>query len=153
MEYASRNVANTALGLGIAGTTLGAINGAGGIAGLLGLGPRNNQSADSGDRPVTRYEMGLFQEINAKNAEITALKSERYTDAKVEGLSTWSAGVTATMGFMAQQIQQLYGITQLVVPNGSIAPGWGPAAVRPVPPPIPPTVTPPTVSSDTSTSG
>ena len=152
MEYASRNVANTALGLGIAGTGIGVLNSVGGLAGLFGITPRNNQSADPGDRPVTRYEMGLIQENNDLKNENTLLKAGRYTDDKVHPLETWTAGATATMGFMAQQIQQLYGITQLVVPNGSVAPGWGPAAVRPAPP-IPPTTTPPTVSSDTSTSG
>lgn len=40
-EYASRGVATTALGLGIAGTALSAITGAGGLAGILDVGPRN----------------------------------------------------------------------------------------------------------------
>ena len=158
MEFASKGVGNAALTTGIIGTSLGALSSAGGLAGLLGVGPRGAGSADPTDRPVTRYEMELWQQINAKDTEIAALKAERYTDAKAEGLqaqinqqAVWTAGATATMGFMAQQINQLYGITQLVVPNGSVAPGWGPAAVRPVPPfpPVPP-VAPPTVSSGTT---
>lgn len=139
MEYASRGVANAGLTTGIIGTSLGALASVGGVAGLLGLAPKNG-SGDPGDRPVTRYEMELFQQINAKNDEITKLEAERYSDAKAEGLqaqitqqAVWTAGATATMGFMGQQIQQLYGITKLVVPNGSVAPGWGPAFVGPFP--------------------
>lgn len=149
MEYASEAKANTALGFGLAGTGIGVLNSVGGLAGLLGIGPRNNAPADPGDRPVTRYEMGLMQENNALKDENVLLKSQRYTDDKVNAVQTWTAGATATMGFMAQQIQQLYGITQLVVPNGSVSPGWGPSQVRPFPP-FPPVTTPPTVSSGTS---
>lgn len=156
MEYASRGVANAGLTTGIIGTSLGALASVGGVAGLLGFAPKNG-SGDPGDRPVTRYEMELFQQINAKNDEITKLEAERYSDAKAEGLqaqitqqAVWTAGATATMGFMGQQIQQLYGITKLVVPNGNVAPGWGPALVAPFPLPTG-TVTPPAEVSSAST--
>lgn len=157
MEYASRGVANAGLTTGIIGTSLGALASVGGVAGLLGFGG-HNASSDPGDRPVTRYEMELFQQINAKDNEITKLEAERYADAKADGLqaqitqqAVWTAGATATMGFMGQQIAQLYGITKLVVPNGNIAPGWGPAIVAPVPFPGG-TVTPPAEVSNASTS-
>lgn len=158
MEYASRGVANAGLTTGIIGTSLGALASVGGVAGLLGFGG-HNASGDPGDRPVTRFEMELYQQINEKNGEITKLEAERYADAKAEGLqaqinqtAVWTAGATATMGFMGQQIQQLFGITKLVVPNGNIAPGWGPAFVGAFPPP---TVTPPAAevsSASTTTS-
>lgn len=151
MEYTSRGVGNAALTTGIIGTALGAVNGAGGLAGILGVGPKA-QATDPGDRPVTRYEMGLFKELAEKDNEITLLKAKAYTDAKDAGIQAWAAGANATLGFMGQRIQELYGITQLVVPNANVAPGWGPAAVRPFPPfpPFPPVV-PPVADTGTST--
>lgn len=151
MEYASRGVANAGLTTGIIGTALGAINGAGGLAGILGVGPKA-QSTDPGDRPVTRYEMELIRESAKKDDEIVLLKANQNTDNKLAEVHAYIAGATATTGFMAQQIQQLYSITQLVVPNAHVAPGWGPAAVRPFPPfpPYPP-VTPPTDAAGTTT--
>ena len=97
---------------------------------------------------MTRYEMELYKQISERDNEIVMLKAEKSANARADGLqaqisqnAAWAAGVTANLGFMAQQIGQLYSLTQLVVPNGSVAPGWGPAMVRPIPP-FPP-VTPP----------
>lgn len=147
MEYTSKNVGNAALTTGIIGTSLGAINGAGGLAGILGIGPKNT-STDPGDRPVTRYELGLIQEINAKDNEIVKLEAERYADNKAAALqaqvseqAVFNATAVATMNGIAQQVAALQGITKLVIPNDNVAPGWGPAAVRPFPPfpyPYPP---------------
>lgn len=139
MEFASKAVGNAGLTTGIIGTSLGALASVGGVAGLLGLAPKNGAAADPGDRPVTRYEMELFQKINDKNDEITYLKANQYADAKDSGLqaqitqqAVWASGATATMGCMAQQIQNLYGITRLMVPAENVA--------RPFPPfpPAPP---------------
>jgi len=158
MEYASKAVGTAALTTGIIGTSLGAIASAGGVAGILGLGGRQ-APADPSDRPVTRYELGLVQEINDKKDEIVRLEAEKYADGKADVLqaqinqtAVWTAGATATMGYMNQQIQQLFGITKLVVPNGSVAPGWGPAFVGLIPPTTPPVASTPEVSG-TTTSG
>ena len=50
---------------GVVGTILGAIGTVGVIAGALGLANRNQNGGDSGDKHVTRYELGLVQENNA----------------------------------------------------------------------------------------
>lgn len=128
MEYTSRAVGNAALATGIIGTSLGALSGAGGLAGLFGFGPRP-LPIDPGDKPVTRYEMGLYKEISEKNDEIVLLKANQYSDNKDDGLqaqisqqAVWNAGATATMGCLAQQIQQLQGITKLMIPESNIAP-------------------------------
>lgn len=143
MEFTSKAVGNAALTTGIIGTSLGALSSAGGLAGIFGLGPRNAPPADPGDKPVTRYEMGLFQEINAKNDEITMLRANQYSDNKDLGLqaqisqqAVWNAGATATMGCLAQQIQQLQSVTKLMIPNGNIAPGWGAVVVEPAAAPV-----------------
>ena len=142
MEYASNAKANTGVALGAVGTGLGVLSGAGGLAGLLGIGPRNAPPPDPGDRPVTRYEMGLFKEISEKNDEIVLLKAEQYADNKDAGLqaqinqqAVWNATAGATMGCLAQQIQQLQGMTKLMIPNSSVAPGWGAVTIEPTPAP------------------
>lgn len=131
MEYTSRGVGNAALATGIIGTSLGALSSAGGLAGIFGLGPKNAPPPpppDPGDRPVTRYEMGLFKEISEKNDEIVLLKAAQYSDGKAAGLQAqiseqvaWNAAANVTMANIAGQIQQLYGITKLMVPSSNIA--------------------------------
>ena len=127
MEYASNAKANTGVALGAVGTGLGVLASAGGLAGILGIGQHNVPPADPGDKPVTRYEMGLIQQINEKNVEIAKLEGEKYTNFKADGLqaqinqqATWIAGATPTMAFMNQQIQQLFSITKLGIPEASI---------------------------------
>ena len=168
MEYASKGVAGTGLGLGIAGTALGVLDAMGGLSGLFG----GNRSTDPGDKPITRYEMGLFQQINAKDIEISELKSNRYTDAVANGLqqqigaqAVFNATQNATMGALQGQIAQLQSMTRIVVPNENVSPGWGRAAVMPVsslppyfvPYPLPPvsgtTTTPDVASSSSSGTG
>lgn len=142
MEYASNAKANTGVALGAVGTGLGVLSGAGGLAGLLGIGPRNAPPPDPGDRPVTRFEMGLYKEISEKNDEIVLLKAEQYADnkdaalqAQINQQAVWNATAGATMGCLAQQIQQLQGMTKLMIPNSSVAPGWGAVTIEPTPAP------------------
>lgn len=137
MEYASKAVGTAGLSLGIIGTSLGALAGAGGLAGLLGLKPNGG---DPGDRPVTRYEMGLI-------TENTQLKSHQYTDMRANGLqaqigqqAVWNATQEGVLRCQAQQLAQLYTLTKLTIPNGNVSPGWGPVEVVPVAPIIAPTV-------------
>lgn len=157
MEYASKSVAGTGLGLGIAGTALGLLDMAGGLSGLLG----NRQPQDPGDRPVTRYEMGLHQEINNKMIEIAELKSNRYTDfvanglqQQISGQAVWNATQTAGLNNLQGQIAQLQSVTKLMIPNENLAPGYGRSAVMPVsslPPYFVPYPLPPISGGDTGT--
>ena len=142
MEYTSRGVGNAALTTGIIGTALGAVNSAGGLAGILGIAPRNVPPPDPGDRPVTRYEMSLYKEIAERDNEIVLLKANQYADSKDLGLqaqinqqAVWNATAAATISCLTQQVQQLQGMTKLMIPNSSIAPGWGTVVVEPVPTP------------------
>lgn len=76
----TRGIAGAGLGLGIAGTALGLLNG--GIPNLLGGWGCSNGSMCSNNIPVTRYELGLEQENAAKSAEISLLKANTYNDQK-----------------------------------------------------------------------
>jgi hypothetical protein len=136
-EFASKGVAGSGLGLGIAGTALGVLNG--GLGNLLG-GTINNCSDN---QFINRYELEMENKIVNKDNEIALLKSNIYTDQKIaevyERLNTKISGVeaavntqavvnatiTSTIGCMQGQIAQLQSITKLVIPNTSVCPGWG----------------------------
>lgn len=152
MEYASRGVANTGLGLGIAGTALGLM---GGGASLLGT-----MSGNIEDRHVTRHEMDLIREIMSKDQAIAIKDSEAYTDKKLVEVysqlakqdkeiradveknyreqqqvntaqAVYNGTNSATLGCMQKSIEQLMSLTALRIPNTSVCPGWGPVTVTP----------------------
>lgn len=77
-NYASRGVANTGLGLGIAGTALGLLNG--GLGGILG---GNAAACCSENMPVSRYELDREQQLASKDSEIALLKANTYNDQKI----------------------------------------------------------------------
>lgn len=77
MEYASRGVANTALGFGIAGTVGALMNGAGNLLG----GWRNGGCSEN--TPVTRYDLNREEQLAAKDSEIALLKANTYNDQKM----------------------------------------------------------------------
>ena len=144
-EYASNAKGTAALTTGIIGTSLGALASVGGVAGLLGLRPNGAQGGDPGDRPVTRYELGLIRE----NIE---LKANQYADMKADGLqrqlgqqAVWNANQEGLIRMQAQQLMQLYGLTKLAIPNNNI--------MFPAPPPPAPTVATDTASGGAATTG
>lgn len=86
MEYASKGVAGSGLGLGIAGTALGLLNG-NGLGGLFGgwnggcVAPAN--AACSENVLVNRYEAGLQAAIAAKDSQIALRDANTYNDQKL----------------------------------------------------------------------
>jgi hypothetical protein len=143
-EFASQGVAGSGLGLGIAGTALGVLNG-GWLGNLFGAG-RNCSAEDAG---VNRYELGLQQRIAALESGIALrdaniyndskiLETYKYFDGKIEAINArlgeqavFNATQTSAMNCMSGQIAQLYSLTKLVIPNGSVCPGWGNVTVAP----------------------
>lgn len=137
-EFASKGVAGSGLGLGIAGTALGVLNG--GLGNIFG-GNLNNTCP--GNQFINRYELEMENKIVSKDSEIALLKSNIYTDQKIADvyerlnakIGTVEAGInaqavynaanTATIGCIQGQVAQLFGLTKLVVPNTSVCPGWG----------------------------
>ena len=144
-EFASKGVAGSGLGLGIAGTALGVLNG--GLGNILG-GLTGNCGCGS-NQYINRYEMELENKIVNRDSEIALLKSNIYTDQKIadvyERLNTkigaveaginaqavYNAANTATIGCIQGQVAQLFGLTKLVVPNTSVCPGWGNVTITP----------------------
>lgn len=147
-EFASKGVAGSGLGLGIAGTALGVLNG--GLGNILGtgMGGACNNNCPS-NQFINRYEMELENKIVNRDSEIALLKSNIYTDQKIadvyERLNGKIAGVeaavntqavvnatmTGTIGCMQSQIAQLQSLTKMVVPNTSVCPGWGNVTITP----------------------
>lgn len=144
-EFASRGVGAAGLTTGIIGTSLGALN-----SGILGnlFGNANAHCACDG-AGVNRYEMQLQQRIAALESGIAlrdaniyndakALEMYKYIDGKIEGINArlaeqavFNATATSTMNCIAGQVNQLFGLTKLVVPNASVCPGWGNVTVTP----------------------
>ena len=148
-DYASKGVAGAGLGLGIAGTALGLLQN-GSLNGILG--GRGYGYCET-DHMVSRYEAGqaariaeLETEIKLRDANVYTLgemnKMRDYVDRKFDKIdcainqqAVYNATNTAALNCMNGQIAQLMGLTKLVVPNGSICPGWGDVTVSITPAP------------------
>lgn len=123
------------------------ING-GNILGRGGWG-WNGEGCCSDNMPVTRYELGMVEQLNAKDSEIALLKADKYTDQKiveaykdlqgqikelaVEVRTNKDAQVainmqqavyngtnTATLQCMQNNIAALQAITKTYIPSGNV---------------------------------
>ena len=140
--YASRGVGNTALGLSIG--ALGAELLGGNLSGLLG-GTRN--CGEGGY--VNRYEAAQAARIAELETDVKLRDANVYTDGKILELykyvdgrfgimerelcdqKVFNATQIGTISCIQGQIAQLQGLTKLVIPNGSVCPGWGNVTVAP----------------------
>ena len=138
MEYASRGVANTGLGFGIAGTALGLLGGDSAL--LNGWNPRYAEGCCSENHVVTRYEAEQSGRIAQLEGELANKNAEIYTDKKslelyqyidnrlrgVEGQLAQQAVYNATnnglIGCLQNQVAALQGMTKTVIPDSSICP-------------------------------
>lgn len=144
---------NTVLG---AIGTAGALNNSNGLfGGLFGCnnGYRGGNAPveviTSEDKPVSRYEAKMMQELSAKDGEIALLKADKYTDEKIVETTAYlmnkinevSAQVqankdaqtavnmeqavyngtnTATISCIKSQVAQLQALSELVVPQRKV---------------------------------
>ena len=145
MEYASKGVGSAGLTTGIIGTALGAMNG-GILPNLFGGGCNNGCSENMA---VNRYEATqnariaeLETEVKLRDANFYTLsemgKRRDYVDGKLSCIESrlcdqkvYNATLNSTVSCISGQIAQLYGLTKLVIPNGSVCPGWGNVTVSP----------------------
>ena len=128
--YASKGVGNTALGLSIG--ALGAELLGGNLSGLLG-GTRNGESGY-----VNRYEAAQAARIAELETDVKLRDANIYTDGKFAHVEHelcdqkgFNATQIGTISCIQGQIAQLQGLTKLVIPNGSVCPGWGNVTVAP----------------------
>lgn len=138
-EFASKGVAGSGLGLGIAGTALGLLNG--GLGNLFG---NNCMSGCSENHIVNRYELGLVSELNAKDGEIALLKADKYTDQKIVETykdlvgqinaikenqnainmqqAVYNGTNNATINCLQGQINALQALTKTIIPITNVCP-------------------------------
>lgn len=146
-KYASKGVAGAGLGLGIAGTALGVLSG-----GLNGVGLFNGNNCNCGcseNHYINRYEAQQSARIAELETEVKLRDSNIYTDSKILDLykyvdgkfgcienqlceqRVYNATNTTALSCLQGQVAQLASLTKLVIPNGSVCPGWGDVTVTP----------------------
>ena len=132
----------------------------GGISTLLGGIHSGMGAAPYGSGYVTKDELAMMRDIIDKDSTIADLKAESAAENKmvevykqvrgeIKELSnevranykeqagvnlaqaTYNASNTAAIGCLQAQVAALQGMTKLVIPNGSVCPGWGPVTVAP----------------------
>jgi hypothetical protein len=136
-EYASKGVAGSGLGLGIAGTALGILNG--GLGNLLG-GVGTGGCGCSEDHWVNRYEAGqsariaeLETEVKLRDANTYTLsemgKLRDYVDHRFSGVeaqlcnqAVLNSQITANISCMQGNIATLMGLTKTIVPITNVCP-------------------------------
>lgn len=135
-NYASNAKANAALTTGIIGTSgvgLALLNGLGSILGGGAVRPPEGHY-------VSKYELGLNQEIAAKDSKIALLESNIYVDSKIADVyerlnakigvlegqicqqNVYNATNTAALNCINGQIAQLMSLTKMVIPAVNICP-------------------------------
>ena len=128
--YASKGVAGTGLGFGIAGTALALLQG-GGLGGLFGGWGCNGGTAVAGG-------MGLAA-LAEKDAKIAELRAELDIDRKLvqvwDNLNTKREATDREVSILKTKcdyLQYILGnITKVVVPNDAVCPGWGAITIAP----------------------
>jgi hypothetical protein len=100
-------------------------NGNGILGNLLG-----GQRPTGPDAPASREVM----ELSVKLAKVEA---ERHADNLNAAQAVWNARQEEKIKCQQRQLDQLFSLTKLTIPNGNLTPGVGPVAVVPVPPPAP----------------
>ena len=136
-EYGSKGVAGAGLGLGIAGTALGLLNG-NGLGGILG--GWNNCGSGCGGQMVNRYEANqaariaeLETEVKLRDANVYTMtemgKLRDYVDNKFNGVNAQlcqqavvNAQVTANLACLTNTVNTLSGLTKTVIPITSVCP-------------------------------
>ena len=132
----SAGVAGAGLGLGIAGTALGLLSG-NGLNGILGGGNQCNDTRTisaleskiaklESEKYTDQVGTGVYAEINKKHNElvqfVTALDKQ---NAIAEAVNA------ERLNCMNGRISAIEALTKLVVPNGSVCPGWGNVTIAP----------------------
>lgn len=151
-EYASHGVGAAGLTTGIIGTSLGVLNsGLLNGTGLGGLFNGGNNCGCSDNMMVNRYEAAQSARIAELETEVKLRDANTFTMSEMNNLRNYVDGKftrienelcdqrvynatnTAALSCVQGQIAQLMSLTKLVVPNGSVCPGWGDVTVSVTP--------------------
>lgn len=137
----------------------GALFGNGWLSNLFG-GNNNRNCCSPDDMPISRYEANMLMALGNKDSEIALLKADKYTDQKIveaykdlngqinelarevrankdaqcainSEQAVFNGVTTGALKCIRENVQELFGLTKLVVPNGSVCPGWGSVTITP----------------------
>jgi hypothetical protein len=143
-EFASRGVGAAGLTTGIIGTALGVMNG--GLGNIFGGWGNCSQNA-----PINRYEAEQQARIAELETEVKLRDANSYTTSQLNAFRdyvdgkfsavheelcqqrVYNATNTAALNCISGQVAQLMSLTKIVIPNGSICPGWGNVTVTTTP--------------------
>ena len=143
-SVASAGVGGAGLGLGIAGTALGLLNGNGGniLGGLFGggCGCQNQTSqllSELAKEKAERYTDQVGTEVykqfakerNETQAQISALFAAIAQLDKTVSVNEAVTGERVTC--LRKDVNNIYDVFKLVVPNSSVCPGWGNVTITP----------------------
>ena len=138
MNFASKGVGGTALGLSIGALGLEALRG--GLGGLFGGG-----TVCAENMPVNRYELGLSNEITNKDMEIAYLKGRdaaktdslelykyvdgrfRVIESQIAAQAVVNAQLTANISCIQSSVAALNALTKTVIPITNVCPEPMPA--------------------------
>lgn len=139
-EFASKGVAGAGLGTGIAGLSLGVLNGLGGILGL-GNNCLNAQYAQcSENMNVNRYELSQESRISKLESDIALRDANTYNDQKMLEMykyidgeikridrtlceqAVYNATQTGAITSIQAQVAQLQALTKTVIPIDNVCP-------------------------------
>ena len=147
-KYGSKAVGGNALGLSIGAVAAELLGGnLGNILGGWGVNNCNGYAMCSDNMPINRYEASQSARIAELETEVKLRDANTYTDSKLNDFRNYvdrkfdrvehelceqkvfNATTISNVGCISQQVAQLMSLTKLVVPNGSICPGWGDVTV------------------------
>ena len=146
-EFASKGVAGSGLGLGIAGTALGVLN-SGWLNGTRLF--NNGAYTCSENMPVSRYELGQESKISELQSQVALRDANTYNDQKLLEVYKYFDGelknIRATMcdnnakqgiinakfesavDVLGSQVASINttisGLTKTVIPNANVCPGY-----------------------------
>lgn len=166
MEYSSNGKGNLGVTLGAIGTGLGILGNGMGL--LNNVNGNNNCCYENGcfcadDKPITRYEARMMQELSAKDGKIALLEADKYTDKKIsdtyialekqirtvdgrvtsnreeqqavnQNQAMYNGANNATISCIQSQVESLVNLTKRVIPNESLCPGYGEVGIQICPP-------------------
>lgn len=150
MEFATKGTGDAALATGIIGTALGVMNGGipgilGGYNGYNGNGCVNREafdlsmklSASESEKALLQADLAsekkMVEVFNAATNRTNAVRDEllaeiRALDKKVDdgfaAQAVTNCKCSSAVNLLQNQVEQLYTMTKLVIPNASISPGW-----------------------------
>lgn len=151
-SVASTGLAGTALGLAIPGT-VALVNQLASGNGLFGGLFNNGTCAVNDSRTISALEAALAKEKAERYADNIGIevykeavslsnREDEKINANYKELAGFitaldkqnavnNATTVATLNCMQGQINQLFGLTKLIIPNGNVCPGWGNVTITP----------------------